>query len=934
MKEEGITTVLVNSNPATIQTDLDTADRVYIEPLEAGVVKDIIGREKPDGIIATMSGQTGLNLAVALKEFLAEKKVRVLGTSIETIQLAEDREKFRDLLLRIGEPAPPSERVRNIGELKKAAKKIGLPVLLRPDYRMGGEGTVFVEKEEELEEQGRYCLRLSGSGMVLVEKSVLGTAEIEYEVIRDSNDNCITVCSMENIDPVGVHTGESIVVAPVQTLSDVDHQRLRSASIKIVRALGVEGACNVQFSLDQDTGAYWVIEVNPRASRSSALASKATGYPIARIATKIAVGYDLAGIENRLTGKSAAFEPALDYVVLKIPRWPFDKFGLNECIGTSMKSTGETMSIGKTFEEAVCKAVRSLEIKRSGVLANPSFLPTEKRLFHVIDSLRSMSVEEVYAATKINRWFLNKLKNLSATRTGLVDFAVLVDKKPVFNIVDTCAGEFEAKTPYYYSTVFAELNESRPSKKRKVVILGGGPIRIGQGIEFDYCTVKAIQALRENGYETIVVNNNPETVSTDFDVSDKLYFEPLTTKDVMNIIENEGTENVEGVLVQFGGQTALNLARSLHALGVRVLGTSVDALERAGERKQFKELMDLLGIPTVKSDVARTQQEALRVAKSLKFPLLLRPSHVLGGRAMFVVHDMKDLEHRIEESLSISEGSHVILDEFLEGATEIDVDCLGDGKRCFVAGIMEQIDEAGIHSGDSYCILPAQNLSPEVLRTILDYSEKIVTSLNIKGFCNIQMAVKDGKVIVIEVNPRASRTIPYVSKAIGVPLAKLAALIQVDAFDLKGMKEPSLKYCAVKAPVFPFHRFPSFDPVLNAEMKSTGETMAFGKTPEEAYWKAAKAAGQDFSGPVLVGDCGGHTRKIREAFEKAGAELAENLEKAAFVVSTAPGEAILRKQAVAEGKTCVTSIFGALMIAKCIGAKPSFEIVALNDAYC
>ncbi|HLD76101.1 MAG TPA: ATP-grasp domain-containing protein, partial [Candidatus Norongarragalinales archaeon] len=564
-------------------------------------------------------------------------------------------------------------------------------------------------------------------------------------------------------------------------------------------------------------------------------------------------------------GKSAAFEPALDYVVLKIPRWPFDKFGLKDTLGTGMKSTGETMAIGKTFEEAVCKAVRSLELKGTDVLEDSGFGPTEKRLFHLIDLLKSKTVDEVALSTRINPWFLHKLKNLSATRTGLVDFAVLQEKEPVFNLVDTCAGEFLAKTPYYYSTLFASANESRKNPKKKVVILGSGPIRIGQGIEFDYSTVKAIQALRETGFETIVVNNNPETVSTDFDVSDKLYFEPLTTTDVLRVIDNEAP--IVGVLVQFGGQTSLNLARSLEALGVPILGTPVSEIERAGDRKLFKDLMNRLGIPTVKSQIARTKEEALTVAAQLTFPLLLRPSHVLGGRAMFVVNDRKQLEHRVDESLRISEGSAVILDEFLEEAIEIDVDCLGDGTRCLVAGIMEQIEEAGIHSGDSACVLPTQSIPKNILETIRDYSEKIVNALSVKGFCNIQMAVKNERVVVIEVNPRASRTIPYVSKAIGLPLAKMAAMIQMDQMNLEKVTSKKMAWCAVKAPVFPFRRFPQLDPRLNAEMKSTGETMAFGKTFEEAYLKALIAAGTETAGPYLIGDCGKNDGAIRRAFE-------------------------------------------------------------------
>ncbi len=924
--------ILANSNPATIQTDLGTADEVYLEPLTPEVIAAIIEREKPDAILPTLSGQTGLNLAVALRGFLKEKNVRVIGTDIDTIELAEDREKFRNLMQALGEPVPQSERVKTVPELVAAAARIGLPVLLRPDFCLGGEGTVFVTDAAQLEEKGTHALQLSGSHQVLVEKSVFGKGEFEYEVIRDADDNCITVCSMENMDPVGVHTGESIVVAPQQTLSDNDHQKLRSSALRIVRALGVKGACNIQFALDAQTGDYWIIEVNPRASRSSALASKATGYPIARVAAKIALGFALSEITNNITGKTAAFEPALDYVVLKIPRWPFDKFGLNELIGTSMKSTGEAMAIGKNFEEAVAKAVRSLDLKATNVLSEPSYEATEKRLFHLIDRLKTQDVDAVFAATLIHPWFLWKLKNLSATRTGLVDFAVLREEPAVFNMVDTCAGEFEAKTPYFYATQFAGKNESVPSSRKKIVILGGGPIRIGQGIEFDYCTVKAIQGLREKGVETIVVNNNPETVSTDFDVSDKLYFEPLTVKDVHRIIQ---LEKPDGVLVQFGGQTALNLAEPLSALGAPVLGTAVADLERAGDRKKFKELMDELGVKTVKSAVAKTRAEALMAAKTLRFPLLLRPSFVLGGRAMFVVRDEKALSVRIDETLDISNGKPVLLDEFLQGATELDVDCLSDGKRVLVAGIMEQIEEAGVHSGDSCCVLPAQNVSPAVLSDVDAISRRIVLALGIKGFCNIQMAVRDGEIFVIEVNPRASRTIPFVSKAIGVDLAKLSAQLQAGLCTLEGVTLPKPRMVAIKAPVFPFRRFPLVDPLLNAEMKSTGETMAFGKTFAEAYLKALHAAGERFGKTVFLESAGGHEKELERIYQDAGLAFSSRYEDADFVVSLDEGHvhAKARRRCVRDNKTFLTSLFSAKAVARSLKQNPVFGLVALSEVH-
>lgn len=937
IREEGISVVLVNSNPATIQTDLETADTVYLEPLTKQVITEVIRKEKPDAVLATMSGQTGLNLALELSAELAQNNVKMLGTPLETISLAEDREKFSLLMKKIGEPVAESIRAKDLQETKDAAKKIGVPVILRPDYCLGGSGTAIVRNESELEKKAADSLSASQTQSVLVEKSLEGLTEIEYEVIRDAFDNCITICSMENLDAVGVHTGESIVVAPVQTLSDYDLQALRFASIKIVRALGVIGACNIQFAFNHANGEYWIIEVNPRTSRSSALASKVTGYPIARIATKLALGYALTELKNSITGKTACFEPSLDYLVVKIPRWPFDKLGGSTEIGTSMKSTGEAMGIGKTFEEALCKAVRSLEAKRG---KNTSLLPCEERLYNLIDALKTKGIEEASSESMVHPWFLHKLKNLKVTKTGLVDYVNYQEKETVFNSVDTCGGEIQAFTPYYYSTQHSQENEVKKTQKRKILILGSGPIRIGQGIEFDYSTVHAISALKEKGFEAIVVNNNPETVSTDFDVSNKLYFEPLTVKDVNRIMQEE--ENLEGVLVQFGGQTALNLAKPLESLGAKILGTSTSSLDAAGDRKQFKAFSEANQIKTVKSEVASSLLEIIDASKNLSYPILLRPSHVLGGRAMFVVKNQAELEEKSAEVLDASPGHPVILDEFLQDATEVDVDCLGDGKNCFIAGIMEQIEEAGIHSGDSACVIPTQSLSLKTLEKIREYAIKIVTGLEIKGFCNIQIAVKNEEPYVIEVNPRASRTIPFVSKAINLPLAKIAALIQANELTLSSLPAQTPKsLIAVKVPVFPFNKFPSLDPVLSPEMKSTGETMCFGTTFAEAYLKALNAAGQAFGQKVLLTSADSELEKILSenggltVIKATGEDALSKIGGADFVVSLpASGDlnTEVRKQCIRMKKTLVTSKFAAMAIAKCLNEKPAFKLISLNQA--
>ncbi|MFA6329626.1 MAG: carbamoyl-phosphate synthase large subunit [Candidatus Micrarchaeia archaeon] len=1006
LKEEGIEVVLVNSNPATIQTDLATADRVYIEPLDAKTVGRIIEKEKPDGIIATMAGQTGLNIAVEIADCLKKNNVRVLGTTVETIELAEDREKFKELMLKIGEPVPASESCKTIEKMEKFVAKHGLPVMIRADFCLGGLASGIAHTMEEAREICGAAIKQSGTGLALVEKSLGGMAELEYEVIRDSYDNCVTICNMENLDPMGVHTGESVVVAPSQTLSDREYHVLRTSAIKIVRALAVQGACNVQFALDQKTGNYFVVEVNPRASRSSALASKATGYPIARVATKIALGYALSEIENRVTGKSACFEPSLDYVVVKIPRWPFDKLYYSSSIGTQMKSTGETMAIGRTFEEAFGKALRSLEMrvdwrqKTAEMAALPlhkALAPSEMR-FNVITQLlfeNKADVATISKATGIHEWFIQKIAAIVAAKRSLAknDMAtpedaegVLAARKagfserwiceatgrsavfvrsfskthglnPSFKMVDTCSAEFEAATPYYYSTYESSSDALvKKGNRKKVIILGSGPIRIGQGIEFDYCTVHAVQALRDAGFETIVVNNNPETVSTDFDISDRLYFEPLKLEDVLAVLATE-REDLEGIIVQFGGQTSINLVNGISQnSGAHILGTSTDSIDVASNRKRFKQLTETLGTPTVKSGMAFDATEAIEVAKEVGYPVLMRPSYVLGGRAMHLAFDEAELREKVHESIMASEGNPVIIDHFLEDAIEIDVDIVGDGSDYLIAGIMEQVEEVGVHSGDSAAILPTRRLSKAALSKIEGYALKLASALKIVGLCNIQMAAKGDDVYIIEVNPRASRTVPFVSKAIGVPIAKVAALCQVGvSLKKQGYSAfPKPKFCAVKVPVFPYNRFPKADYTASSEMKSTGETMAFGRSFEEAYLKGVKAAGVlPKSNKVIVRECGKWHDEIVAKAKAAGFEVIlvnGNASKMASVdgiglvvdgmIGCAKADRSLCEKVITAKIPIVNSYYGAMAlfdaIASCGGysklAKAELPIISLNEA--
>ena len=896
LREEGYKIVLVNSNPATIQTDLSTADKVYIEPLDLETITKIIEKEKVYGILSGMGGQTALNLCSELADngTLERQGVRLLGTQPEAIALSEDRELFKQTMVQIGEPVPKSKAVHSIEEAKEAVKEIGTyPVLVRPGYTLGGTGGGIAYNEEDLEEICGRGLIYSRIHQVLIEESVLGWKEYEYEVMRDKNDNCVIICNMENLDAMGIHTGESIVIAPSQTLSDVDHQRLRSASIKIIRALKIEGGCNVQFALNPETREYRVIEVNPRVSRSSALASKATGYPIARVAAKIAIGKTLDEIPNRITGNTfAAFEPSLDYVVMKIPRWPFDKFRtVNKTLGTQMKSTGEVMAIGRTVEESIMKAIRSLEIDKIDLepedwtdeqLTAELTIATDMRLFAIAESLRrGVSVEDIANLTKWDSFFVMKIKNLvemerllreseslelrmlrKAKNMGFPDESIAALIKvphqhvregrkiagiiPTYKMVDTCAAEFEAETPYFYSTYATEC-EVKPSEKRKVVIVGAGPIRIGQGIEFDYCCVHGVMACQEEGVEAIVINNNPETVSTDYDISDRLYFEPLTLEDVMNVIEKE---DADGVIVQYGGQTSVNLAvpleEALQGHKAKILGTSPDMIDMAEDRKRWTSLMKQLGIKQPEHGTGYSAEDVKAVASQIGYPVLLRPSYVLGGRGMEIVLNEEELLTYVATAVKVSKAHPVLVDKYLSHAIEIDVDVVADGTDIFIGGIMEHIEEAGVHSGDATMVLPCQTLSKEMIQRIVDITDKTAKALQVKGLMNLQLAIKENEVFMLEANPRASRTVPFVSKAIGIPLAKVATKVMLG----RSLKEQGFvgiakfNNVAVKASVFPFLKLPGVDSILGPEMKSTGEVMGIDTDYAAALYKALKAAGQ------------------------------------------------------------------------------------------
>lgn len=903
LREEGYEVVLVNSNPATIMTDPEMADRIYIEPLTADVVAKIIERETPDALLPTLGGQTALNIAVELHEMgvLDKYGVELIGAKIDAIKKAEDRELFKETMKSIGIDVPRSDVAHDVEEALAIADEIGYPVVVRPAFTLGGTGGGIAYNKKELKEIVEKGLKLSLIHQVLIEEGVIGWKEYELEVMRDLADNVVIICPIENFDPMGIHTGDSITVAPAQTLSDVEYQQLRDYAIKIIRAIGVEtGGSNIQFAVHPENGRIVAIEMNPRVSRSSALASKATGFPIAKIAAKLAVGYTLDEIPNDITKETpASFEPTIDYVVVKIPRFAFDKFPTaDKTLGTQMKSVGEVMAIGRTFEEALQKALRSLEIGRYGLgcdgkdkdvsreeIIQMLRTPNADRVFYIRYALKKgFTVDEIYELTKIDRWFIRKIKNIvemeeklkewakktnydidkvpyevlrEAKRLGFSDYQIAYifktnerevrrarkrkGIKAVFKMVDTCAAEFEAKTPYYYST-YEEENDAVPTKRKKVMILGSGPNRIGQGIEFDYCCVHAVFSLKEEGYETIMVNCNPETVSTDYDTSDRLYFEPITHEDVMNVYENE---KPEGVIVQFGGQTPLNIARDLEESGARILGTSVDSIDFAEDREKFSKLLEELGIPQPEHGIAYSVEEAKEIARKIGYPVLVRPSYVLGGRAMEIVYDEEELERYVREAVEVSPEKPILIDKFLEDAIEAEVDALCDGEEVVIGGILEHIEEAGVHSGDSACVIPPISLPKHIIDTIVDYTRKIALALKVVGLINIQFAIKDDKVYVLEANPRASRTVPFISKATGLPLAKIAAKLMMGK-KLKelGIKERlNLKHVAVKEAVFPFQKLPGVDPVLGPEMKSTGEVMGIDYDFGLAYYKAQLAAG-------------------------------------------------------------------------------------------
>ncbi|RQD82803.1 MAG: carbamoyl-phosphate synthase large subunit [Methanocalculus sp. MSAO_Arc2] len=880
LREEGISVVLVNSNPATIQTDPETADTVYVEPLKADIIAEIIKKERPDGILSGLGGQTGLNLTAELAEMGALDGVEILGTPLEAIYMGEDREKFRDLMNRIGEPVPKSIILHQPDQLVEALEEVGLPAIIRPAYTLGGSGGGVAETEEELRRIVEMGLARSRIHQVLVEESVKGWNEVEFEVMRDAADTCIIICGMENVDPMGVHTGESVVVAPILTLRDDQFQMLRTASIKIIRALGVQGGCNIQFAFKD--GDYRVIEVNPRVSRSSALASKATGYPIARVSAKIAIGLRLDEITNTVTGCTpASFEPAIDYVVVKVPRWPFDKFKTaDRSLTTAMKSTGEVMAIGRTVEEGFKKALRSIDTDVTIHTDRDEIRmilqrPTDERFPVLFDAFRvGYTINELHDLTGIEPFFLEKIRHIieiesslspsstreeiqSAKQYGFSDteLAELTDKtipliedivgEPTYKMVDTCAAEFPATTPYFYST-WESTCELERTTGVKVLILGSGPIRIGQGIEFDYCTVHAIQALRERGVEVHVVNNNPETVSTDFDTSDRLFFEPMQLEDVMNILKKD---DYYGVMVQFGGQNSVNLTIPIHneiqrlGLSTQILGTTPDAMDVAEDRDRFSVLLDNLAIPSPANGSAYSESEAFDIVARIGYPVLVRPSYVLGGRAMELVHDEIELKTYIKEAVRVSRKHPVLIDRFLQDAVELDVDAVSDGTDVLIGGIMEHIEEAGVHSGDSACVIPTQSLSEETLATVREYTRKLTLGLGVVGMINIQYAIHNGTIYVLEANPRASRTVPFVSKATGIPLAKIAARIMLgEKIRDMGYQEQEIRHVAVKEVLLPFNKLPGVDAILGPEMKSTGEVMGIDYDFGRAFFKASLAA--------------------------------------------------------------------------------------------
>ena len=890
IREEGIECVLVNSNPATIMTDPGIADKVYIEPLTEDALISIIEKERPDGMLAGFGGQTGLNLALALKNggTLDKYGVKLLGVKMQSIIKAEDRDEFRSLMMEIGEPIPKSIIATELKECIEFVEDAGFPVIIRPAYTLGGTGGGIATNDEELRLLCERGIESSAIGQILLEESVAGWKEIEFEVMRDAKDNCITICGMENFDPVGIHTGDSIVVAPIQTLRDSEFQMLRDSALKIIRSLEIEGGCNIQFALDPVTSNYIVIEVNPRVSRSSALASKAAGYPIAKIAAKIALGYSLDELKNYVTKKTSAFfEPTLDYIVVKFPKWPFDKFKTaSRMLGTQMKATGEVMSISRTFENALLKAITSLEIKMDG-LRLPSVMSlndeelTEKigcqddeRIFAIAEAFRrdSFDIDKIHEQTMIDKWFLSKVDRIvkmektlanneldaeilyeaeelgftdneiiaisSVPREVLTDLRVYNDIFPVYKVVDTCGGEFEAVTPYYYSCFDAE-DESRISDEKKILVVGSGPIRIGQGVEFDYCCVQGVWSIKELGYEAIIINNNPETVSTDFDTSDKLYFEALHIDDVMNVIKKE---RPIGVILQFGGQTSLNIAEDLSKRGIKILGTSFKSIDLAEDREKFNDLLNEIGIPTPRGYSVTNKDEAFKVVEELGYPLVVRPSYVIGGRAMQVVYTDEELMEYLTEAVSLGVEHPILIDQYIEGK-EVEVDAIADGEDILIPGIMEHVERTGVHSGDSISVYPPHTIPPHVCDTLIDYTKRITAALNVVGLLNIQYAYdyKNDKIFVIEVNPRASRTIPIISKVTGVPMVKLAVAAMLgnklaDSEYGTGLY-PTMDITAVKMPVFSGAKLTDVDIALGPEMKSTGEILSIDDNYEKALYK-------------------------------------------------------------------------------------------------
>ncbi len=905
LKEEGYEVILVNSNPATIMTDPEFADKTYIEPLTTEFLEKIIDKERPDALLPTLGGQTALNLAVSLAEngILDKYNVELLAASLESIKKAEDRELFKAAMEKIGLELPKSGFANNMEDAKRIIEEIGFPVIIRPSFTLGGTGGNIAYNYEEYEEFVRWGLDCSPVTEILIEESVVGWKEYELEVMRDKNDNVVIICSIENFDPMGVHTGDSITVAPAQTLTDKEYQIMRDAAIRVIREIGVDtGGSNIQFAVNPNNGKLVIIEMNPRVSRSSALASKATGFPIAKIAAKLAVGYTLDEIQNDITKETpASFEPTIDYVVTKIPRFTFEKFPeADKVLTTQMKSVGEVMAIGRTFKESLQKAMRSLEEDTYGFDIENAFslsedelneklkLPNSRRLWYIGEAFRrGYSIDKIFEITFIDRWFLYNIKQIIdfeqqlsnnkelnkdilkqlkemgfsdiriAQLTGKTEAEIRNLRKnygiiPVYKMVDTCAAEFKAYTPYLYST-YEKEDECGRTNRKKVMILGGGPNRIGQGIEFDYCCVHAVFALREEGYEAIMVNCNPETVSTDYDISDKLYFEPLTFEDVMNIVE---AEKPDGIIVQFGGQTPLKLATKLKKAGAPIIGTDPDSIDMAEDRERFKQLLNKLNLKQPENDTALNFEEALKIAKKIGFPVLVRPSYVLGGRAMEIVYNEKSLENYMKKAVKVSYEHPVLIDKFLSGAVEVDVDCVADGNEAFIGGIMEHIESAGIHSGDSACSLPPYSLPSEIIDEIKKQTIALALSLNVKGLMNVQYAVKGNDIYILEVNPRASRTVPFVSKAIGIPLAKVAAKIMIG----KTLKELGIRenilppYYCVKEAVFPFSKFIGVDPLLGPEMKSTGEVMGIDKEFAMAFLKAQVSAGNQLpdQGRVLI----------------------------------------------------------------------------------